>query len=98
MPTDGAGSFESIITMYEYSQPDASGHFGPYGGAFISETLTHAIDELKAAYEHYRQDPEFVREFHHELKHFVGRPSPIHHADRISRETGGARSGSSART
>jgi tryptophan synthase beta chain len=76
--------------MFEYSQPDASGHFGPYGGAFISETLTHAIDELKAAYEHYRTDPEFLREFHHELKHFVGRPSPIYHADRISRETGGA--------
>src|SRR5471030_70017 len=76
--------------MFEYSQPDASGHFGPYGGAFISETLTHAIDELKTAYEHYRRDPEFLREFHHELKHFVGRPSPIYHADRISRETGGA--------
>ena len=76
--------------MFEYSQPDASGHFGPYGGAFISETLTHAIDELKAAYAHFRQDAEFLREFHHELKHFVGRPSPIYHADRISRETGGA--------
>ena len=76
--------------MFEYSQPDASGHFGPYGGAFISETLTHAIEELKSAYEHCRQDPEFQREFHHELKHFVGRPSPIYHADRISREAGGA--------
>jgi len=76
--------------MFEYSQPDASGHFGPYGGSFIAETLTHAIDELKAAYEHYRTDPEFLREFHHELKHFVGRPSPIYHADRMSREMGGA--------
>ena len=76
--------------MFEYSQPDASGHFGPYGGAFISETLSHAIDELKAAFEHYRQDAEFLREFHHELKHFVGRPSPVYHADRLSRETGGA--------
>jgi tryptophan synthase beta chain len=76
--------------MFEYSQPDASGHFGPYGGSFIAETLTHAIDELRAAYEHYRTDPEFLREFHHELKHFVGRPSPIYHADRMSREMGGA--------
>ena len=76
--------------MYEYSQPDASGHFGPYGGTFVAETLTHAIEELKAAYAHYRTDPEFQREFHHELKHFVGRPSPIYHADRMSRETGGA--------
>jgi tryptophan synthase beta chain len=76
--------------MFEYSQPDASGHFGPYGGTFVAETLSHAIDELKAAYEHYRQDPEFLREFHYELEHFVGRPSPIYHAERMSRETGGA--------
>jgi tryptophan synthase beta chain len=76
--------------MFEYSQPDASGHFGPYGGAFIAETLTHAIEELKSAFEHYRADPEFLREFHRELKHFVGRPSPIYHADRMSREMGGA--------
>ena len=76
--------------MFEYSQPDASGHFGPYGGSFIAETLTHAIEELKAAFERYRADPEFLREFHHELKHFVGRPSPIYPADRMSREMGGA--------
>ncbi|MEO5688104.1 MAG: tryptophan synthase subunit beta [Burkholderiaceae bacterium] len=76
--------------MFEYSQPDLSGHFGPYGGSFISETLSHAIDELREAFEHYRKDPEFLREFHHELKHFVGRPSPIYHADRMSLEMGGA--------
>jgi len=76
--------------MYEYHQPDATGHFGPYGGTFVAETLIHALDELKAAYEHYRQDPEFQREFRHELAHFVGRPSPVYHADRLSRETGGA--------
>jgi tryptophan synthase beta chain len=76
--------------MFEYSQPDASGHFGPYGGTFVAETLSHAIDELREAFEHYRKDPEFLREFHHELKHFVGRPSPIYHADRMSREMGGA--------
>ncbi|MEY2803504.1 MAG: tryptophan synthase, beta subunit [Pseudomonadota bacterium] len=76
--------------MSTYQQPDAQGHFGPYGGSFVSETLTYAIQELNAAYEKYRADPEFVREFKHELAHFVGRPSPIYHADRMSREMGGA--------
>src|ERR1700744_3558512 len=73
-----------------YSQPDARGHFGPYGGSFGAETLVHALDELKDAYEHYSKDPEFIKEFKHELAHFVGRPSPIYHADRLSRELGGA--------
>jgi tryptophan synthase beta chain len=76
--------------MLNYQQPDARGHFGPYGGTFVAETLIHALDELKAAYEHYRRDPEFVAEFQSELKHFVGRPSPIYHAARLSREIGGA--------
>jgi tryptophan synthase beta chain len=76
--------------MLNYAQPDARGHFGPYGGTFVAETLIHALDELKAAYEHYRNDPEFVAEFRSELKHFVGRPSPVYHAARLSREIGGA--------
>ena len=76
--------------MTTYQQPDAHGHFGPYGGSFVSETLTYAIQELNAAYETYRTDPEFVREFKYELAHFVGRPSPIYHAARMSREVGGA--------
>ena len=76
--------------MNTYQQPDARGHFGNYGGSFVSETLTHAIEELKAEYEHYRNDPQFVAEFKSELAHFVGRPSPIYHAARISREMGGA--------
>jgi tryptophan synthase beta chain len=76
--------------MLNYDQPDARGHFGPYGGTFVAETLIHALDELKAAYEHYRRDPEFVAEFRSELKHFVGRPSPVYHAARLSREMGGA--------
>ena len=76
--------------MFEYHQPDANGHFGPYGGSFVSETLVHALDELKDAYEHYRKDPEFIAEFERELKYFVGRPSPIYHAARMSRELGGA--------
>jgi tryptophan synthase beta chain len=78
------------IPMLNYHQPDARGHFGPYGGTFVAETLIHALDELKAAYEHYRNDPEFVAEFKRELAHFVGRPSPIYHAARLSREIGGA--------
>ncbi|MEN9904097.1 MAG: Tryptophan synthase beta chain [Pseudomonadota bacterium] len=76
--------------MFDYHQPDARGHFGPYGGSFISETLTHAIAELKEAYARYQHDPAFLAEFHYELKHFVGRPSPIYHAARTSREMGGA--------
>ncbi len=73
-----------------YQQPDARGHFGIYGGSFVSETLTHAINELKAAYAKYQHDPEFLAEFRKELAHFVGRPSPVYHAERMSREQGGA--------
>jgi tryptophan synthase beta chain len=76
--------------MSTYQQPDARGHFGPYGGSFVSETLTHAINELREAYDRYRQDPEFLAEFKSELAHFVGRPSPVYHAARMSREMGGA--------
>ncbi|HEY3050044.1 MAG TPA: tryptophan synthase subunit beta, partial [Polaromonas sp.] len=76
--------------MYDYHQPDPTGHFGIYGGSFISETLTHAVNELKDAYAKYQNDAEFLAEFHSELAHFVGRPSPIYHAARMSREQGGA--------
>jgi tryptophan synthase beta chain len=76
--------------MPSYQQPDATGHFGIYGGSFVSETLTHAISELRDAYARYQHDPEFLAEFAYELKHFVGRPSPIYHAQRMSREQGGA--------
>ena len=76
--------------MYEYQQPDLTGHFGVYGGSFVSETLTHALTELKQAYAKYQHEPEFLKEFHYELAHFVGRPSPIYHAARMSREQGGA--------
>jgi tryptophan synthase beta chain len=76
--------------MDTYQQPDARGHFGIYGGSFVSETLTHAINELKAAYAKYQHDPEFLAEFRKELAHFVGRPSPVYHAERMSREVGGA--------
>ncbi|MRD47756.1 tryptophan synthase subunit beta [Caenimonas koreensis DSM 17982] len=73
-----------------YQQPDPTGHFGKYGGSFVSETLTHAIAELRDAYAKYQNDPEFLEEFRYELKHFVGRPSPVYHAARTSREQGGA--------
>ncbi len=76
--------------MLNYEQPDARGHFGPYGGTFVAETLIHALRELEEAYEHYRHDAEFQDEFRRELKHFVGRPSPVYHAARLSRELGGA--------
>ena len=70
--------------------PDASGHFGPYGGVFVAETLMEPIDELRHAYEKYMKDPEFLAELDVDLKHYVGRPSPIYHAERLSRELGGA--------
>ncbi|MBI5659977.1 MAG: tryptophan synthase subunit beta [Nitrosomonadales bacterium] len=73
-----------------YNYPDSSGHFGPYGGIYVAETLMGALEELRAAYEHYRNDPEFVAEFAYELKHFVGRPSPVYHAKRWSEHLGGA--------
>jgi tryptophan synthase beta chain len=76
--------------MTAYQQPDARGHFGPYGGSFVAETLVHALDELKACYEEARRDPAFDAEFRSELAHYVGRPSPVYHAARLSRELGGA--------
>ncbi len=76
--------------MFQYDQPDARGHFGIYGGSFVAETLSHALDELRQAYDRYRDDAEFLAEFRRELKHFVGRPSPVYHAARMSREMGGA--------
>lgn len=73
-----------------YQQPDARGHFGPYGGTFVAETLIHALDELKAAWDAAQKDPDFLAEYRSELAHFVGRPSPIYHAARTSLELGGA--------
>ncbi len=76
--------------MQMYDLPDDSGHFGKYGGVFVAETLIYALDELRQAYQHYRNDPEFQAEFAYELKHYVGRPSPIYHAKRLSQQFGGA--------
>ncbi len=76
--------------MRVYDLPDAAGHFGPYGGVFVAETLVHALDELKRAYERCKGDTAFRSEFAHELKHYVGRPSPVYHARRWSERFGGA--------
>ncbi len=73
-----------------YNLPDAHGHFGPYGGTFVAETLSHALDELRDAYARYQHDPAFIAEYEYELKHFVGRPSPIYHARRLTEHCGGA--------
>jgi tryptophan synthase beta chain len=82
------------MQMYEagqiYDLPDDNGHFGPYGGVFVAETLIHALDELKREYLRLRDDAEFQAEFAYELKHYVGRPSPVYHAKRLSAHVGGA--------
>jgi tryptophan synthase beta chain len=82
------------MQMYEalkaYDLPDARGHFGPYGGVFVAETLMHALDELRTQYQRMRNDAGFVAEFEYELKHYVGRPSPVYHARRLSQHAGGA--------
>ncbi len=74
--------------MYNY--PDSTGHFGPYGGIYVAETLMDALEDLRAAYERYRNDPEFIAEFEYDLRYYVGRPSPIYHAKRWSDQLGGA--------
>ncbi|WP_456418222.1 tryptophan synthase subunit beta [Thiolapillus sp.] len=72
------------------NMPDERGHFGPYGGIFVAETLMEALQELRRAYEKYLADPDFLAELDADLQHYVGRPSPIYHAERLSRENGGA--------
>ena len=74
-----------------YQQPDTEGFFGRFGGSFISETLAQAVEELVAAWQRYRDDPAFIAEYEEELADYVGRPSPIYYARRLSEETGGAR-------
>jgi tryptophan synthase beta chain len=86
-PERGAAA---LFQNTEYQLPDASGHFGPYGGSFVAETLSHALAELNEAYARYSQDPAFLDEYRYELAHFVGRPSPVYHAKRWSEQAGGA--------
>ncbi|MGB5326207.1 MAG: tryptophan synthase subunit beta [Pseudomonadales bacterium] len=80
---------EKSITDYA-AMPDARGHFGPYGGRFVAETLMSALDELQAVYQKMKNDAGFQREFDSDLAHYVGRPSPLYHAERWSRQLGGA--------
>ncbi len=76
--------------MQLYDMPDERGHFGQFGGSFVAETLVEALEELRVMYEKHRNDPEFLAEYAYDLKHFVGRPSPIYHAERLSDQIGGA--------
>jgi tryptophan synthase beta chain len=85
MPTDSGKQGIDYSAM-----PDQRGHFGVYGGRFVSETLMQALDELREAYEHFSKDREFQARFDADLAYYVGRPSPLYHAERLSRETGGA--------
>lgn len=73
-----------------YAQPSADGHFGQFGGRFVAETLTHALDGLAQLYADYKDDPEFKRELHEDLAHFVGRPTPLYLAERLTESLGGA--------
>ena len=73
------------------SLPDERGHFGTYGGQYVAETLMLPLDELNQAYKKYLQDPEFIAELDADLANFVGRPSPLYFAQRLTREAGGAR-------
>ncbi len=81
-------NFNKLIK--DYQLPDDKGHFGDYGGLFVAETLMGPLDELKKIYEHYLQDPEFLKELDFELQHYVGRPSPLYFAKRWTEIVGGA--------
>lgn len=82
---------ETAAAESEFDGPDASGHFGPYGGIFVGETLIAAVEELAQVYEELSKDDEFWREFDYELKHYVGRPSPLYFAERLTQASGGAK-------
>ena len=85
MPTDKTQQAIDYAAM-----PDDRGHFGIYGGRFVSETLMQALDELRDAYEKFSKDKEFQAQFDADLAYYVGRPSPLYHAERLSNEVGGA--------
>ncbi|MCW8193258.1 tryptophan synthase subunit beta [Proteobacteria bacterium 005FR1] len=78
------------MTKNYTSLPSADGHFGPYGGRFVAETLIEALDDLQALYSRLKDDPDFQAEFDRDLSHYVGRPSPLYFAERMTRELGGA--------
>ncbi len=76
------------IPAYDY--PDAGGHFGPYGGIYVAETLMPALEQLRDAYAKLKSDPSFLSELDRDLREYVGRPSPVYHAERLSKSAGGA--------
>jgi len=84
----------TIIEMdgsFHGNLPDDSGHFGQYGGRFVAETLMGPLQELADAYEEFKSHPAFIKEFDQDLAHYVGRPSPLYYAERLSQKIGGAR-------
>tara|TARA_B100000575_G_scaffold160069_1_gene127913 strand:+ start:1168 stop:2385 length:1218 start_codon:yes stop_codon:yes gene_type:complete len=81
---------EKIETEF-YDAPSKGGYFGEYGGRFVAETLTHALNELSDLYDKAQRDPQFKREFHHDLNHFVGRPTSLYFAERFTGLLGGAK-------
>lgn len=89
-PTDRSAPAQASRIDY-HNQPDANGHFGRFGGRFVAETLIGPLEELAAAYDAARVDPAFIAEFENDLAHYVGRPSPIYLAQRLSDDVGGAR-------
>lgn len=82
---------EAEFEKIGFDGPDESGHFGPYGGIFVGETLIAAVEELAEVYKQLSKEQSFWDEFHYELKHYVGRPSPLYFAERLTNECGGAR-------
>ncbi|TVS08652.1 MAG: tryptophan synthase subunit beta [Gammaproteobacteria bacterium] len=80
-----------MASFADYNFPDERGHFGRFGGRFVAETLTHALEELDRVYRSLIKDPDFQREFDRDLAEYVGRPSPLYFAERMTRELGGAR-------
>ena len=79
------------LNLQELEGPDKKGHFGPYGGVFVGETLIAAVEELNSVYQTLSKSDRFWAEFHHELNHYVGRPSPLYFADRLTQHCGGAK-------
>ena len=75
----------------EYAAPDESGHFGRYGGRFVSETLIHALDQLESLYLELKEDPDFLNELAADMQRYVGRPSPLYFAERLTESVGGPR-------
>ena len=82
---------ESETDAIGFDGPDATGHFGPYGGIFVGETLIAAVEELAQVYQELSSNEAFWAEFDTELKHYVGRPSPLYFAERLTAACGGAR-------